>query len=103
MPISPRNSPAIVAYLLREARPTHLLVSEDAVMQDLASKALDILLDEDKPIRIPMPIYGDLYTERLDFQPLPPRARSLTASRIIMHSSGKIQYYLHSLLLIPPA
>ncbi len=88
MPMSPRNSATNVAYLLREMRPSHLLVSDDAMMLKLARTSLHIMEEHERPIIISMPTYETMYHTVAEFRPLPPRQRDILATRIILHSSG---------------
>ncbi|KAF8905645.1 hypothetical protein CPB85DRAFT_1315335 [Mucidula mucida] len=78
-PISPRNSPAAIAHLLRTTRPSHLF-------------SMTLLDENDKPIVAAMPVYDEIYTGEQKFQELPPRPRDLSATRIVAHSSGSTSF-----------
>ncbi|KAF9034495.1 acetyl-CoA synthetase-like protein [Hymenopellis radicata] len=91
-PISPRNSPAAIAHLLKTTRPSHLFISSDTPMQELMAESMALLEENDKPIVAAMPVYEDIYTGEREFQELPPKPRDLSATRIVAHSSGSTSF-----------
>ncbi|KAK0205437.1 acetyl-CoA synthetase-like protein [Desarmillaria ectypa] len=90
--LSPRNSPAALAHLLRTTKPTHLFVSEDGSLQELARDSFKFLEDGHIPVIASMPFYEDLYIDDGSFIRLPPRERNLNARTVVAHSSGSTSF-----------
>ncbi|KAK0469076.1 acetyl-CoA synthetase-like protein [Desarmillaria tabescens] len=90
--LSPRNSPAALAHLLKTTKPTHLFVSEDASLLELARDSFKLLDDGHVPVIAPMPSYENLYIEDESFTRLPPRGRDLNARTVVAHSSGSTSF-----------
>ena len=86
--ISPRNSPPAVAHLLTKTNASHLFVSPEPSLQELAQSALRSL-ERDVPPICAMPTYGEIYKPDAEFVPLPPRRKDYDATRVIVHSSGR--------------
>lgn len=89
--ISPRNPPPAIAHLLSKVRASHILVSSEVPIQELARNAIRALADGATPIILPMPTFEDIFIPGAMFVPLPPRHRDLTTTRIVVHSSGTCQ------------
>lgn len=89
--ISPRNSSPAVAHLLSRVRPSHILVSTEAPIRDLARSAV-LELNQSAPTICSMPTYEDIYIPGSSFLPLPPRRHDFSATRVIVHSSGSAHY-----------
>ncbi len=104
-PISPRNSPAAIAYLLKTANVKHLIVGQEKNFQTLAEISLTHL-QGNKPQIHPMPRFEELYmpdSDR-DFVPLSYKKPDLNETSIILHSSGSTAFpkpipWSHSFLL----
>ncbi len=88
--LSPRNSPAALAHLLRTTKPTHLFISADASLLELAKDTFKLLEGGHIPVIAPMPSYEDLYIKAGSFIQLPPRERDMNARTVVAHSSGKL-------------
>lgn len=89
--ISPRNSTPAVTHLLSKIQPSHILVSLDTPMQELARNAINTL-HVHIPIVLPMLVYEEIFIPGMAHIPLLPRRRDLSAARIIAHSSGMCLY-----------
>lgn len=94
--ISPRNSPLAIAHLLSKVPSSHILVSPEVPIQELARDAIRALGDGAAPIILSMPTFEDVFIPGVAFVPLPPRRRDLTATRIVLHSSGTCHRLLSS-------
>ncbi|KAG7442861.1 acetyl-CoA synthetase-like protein [Guyanagaster necrorhizus] len=90
--LSPRNSPAALAHLLRTTEPTHLFVSADASLLELARDSFKFLDGSHVPEIAYMPSYEDLYIKNGSFIRLPPRGQDLTTRTVIAHSSGSTSF-----------
>ncbi|KAH7886572.1 acetyl-CoA synthetase-like protein [Phlebopus sp. FC_14] len=90
-PISPRNSPAAVAHLLREARVSSILVSDDQPSRDLTIKALELLTGKIPKIHA-MPCFRQLYIGNRTFERLPAQIRDFNDLTMIVHSSGSTSF-----------
>ena len=93
--ISTRNAPSAVADMLKRTGATHLFVSPDLPMSELADGALKLLADDGVQVgRLPMPSFGDLFPEVPDENSLYekaaefPTSYNVKAFNVIMHSSG---------------
>ena len=92
-PISPRNSPAAVADLLRKTKTAHIMVSQDA---HIVAVVRDALAELDYTVsQHPMPRFEDLYpagalhdTEEVDDDALEGPAYDAESPALILHSSG---------------
>ena len=100
-PISPRNSPAVVAHLLSKVNVAHVLVGRDKLMQDLAREALNLMRAQYPHSTIPttsnMPTFEDHFQAR-DQDALESKCNvhnihhdlnSETTVVLYLHSSGK--------------
>lgn len=92
-PISPRNSPAAIAHLLKAADVKILIVGQEKNFQTLAEVSLG-LMHENKPRIHQMPKFEDLYLSDSDknFVPLSFRKPDLNETSIILHSSGSTAF-----------
>ncbi|KAJ6600965.1 hypothetical protein DFH09DRAFT_969448 [Mycena vulgaris] len=90
-PLSTRNSDIAIAHLIAESGVKYLLVSQDAHMQEIASKANTILHSKNFHINIvPIPTYEEISTdEHSNLDALPP-VQTIDDERVIIiaHSSG---------------
>ncbi|KAI0050788.1 acetyl-CoA synthetase-like protein [Auriscalpium vulgare] len=94
-PISPRNSPAAVAHLMRSSHIIQLFVSNDSAMQTIASEALEILKKESTYVELlPMILYADVASGRSDGMDTSPYARPLKLENemCLLHSSGSSSF-----------
>ncbi|KAI0050801.1 acetyl-CoA synthetase-like protein [Auriscalpium vulgare] len=94
-PISPRNSPAAVAHLIRSSHIIQLFVSNDSAMQTIATEALDILKQEGTYVELlPMILYTDVASGRSDGMDTSPYARPLKLENdmCLLHSSGSSSF-----------
>ena len=94
-PISPRNSAAALAHLLKKAGVGHILIGQEPAMQKLVASAFKILKEHNDllPAVSPMPVFEDLYPHEPDhmWEPLPALEKaSPTDPAIIIHSSGTV-------------
>ncbi|SJL10486.1 uncharacterized protein ARMOST_13872 [Armillaria ostoyae] len=90
--LSPRNSPAALAHLLRTTKPTHLFISADASLLELAKDSFKLLEGGHVPVIASMPSYEDLYIKDGSFIRLPPRERDMNARTVVAHSSGSTSF-----------
>ena len=98
-PISPRNSAAAVAQLMRDTNTSQIYTNPDTANHRLALSAIEILAkDGINPGVLPAPHYEDLFNES-DCEG--PQAVKLDSSSyaLILHSSGKTP--VSSLLTAP--
>ncbi|KAJ7803408.1 hypothetical protein B0H14DRAFT_2463681 [Mycena olivaceomarginata] len=93
-PLSPRNSDAAVAHLLRSTSCTHIFVGADPSMQKLAGAAHSRLLDLGGDLKImPLPTFKDIFEPSSTPQALLPiRTAKLEDPIVIMHSSGSTAF-----------
>ncbi|TFY54516.1 hypothetical protein EVJ58_g8816 [Rhodofomes roseus] len=98
-PISTRNSPAAVAYLLEKTNAQHVLVGLDQAMQDLARDAFEILKSQSQfatvPGTSPMPVFSDLYGADIAdvaVEDVPYEQRGLEERTFLLHSSGSTAF-----------
>ncbi len=92
-PISPRNSPAAIAHLLKTANVKQLIVGQEKNFQTLAEISLTHL-QGDKPQIHAMPSFEELYLpdSDKDFVPLSHKKPDLNETSIILHSSGSTAF-----------
>jgi acyl-CoA synthetase (AMP-forming)/AMP-acid ligase II len=94
-PISPRNSPAAIAHLLKQTGAVQLFVSSDPALQGLASTSIQLLQTNEEPHSVQiyeMPIFEDLFpaeSAKSSVKQFPPRHFDMEAPALILHSSGK--------------
>ncbi|KAJ6472708.1 hypothetical protein C8R47DRAFT_1295530, partial [Mycena vitilis] len=99
-PISPRNSPAAIAHLIRKAEVKHLLIGHEAAMSDLANNAIRILKEEYPVAVVPdvslVPLFDELFLpasrNRISPEDLPYENMGSDAIACIMHSSGSTAF-----------
>lgn len=89
-PIFSENSAPAVAHLLKNTRASHILVSSELIMQEVAKNALLTMDPSDVPKMCPMPAYEDIFSSGSQFSPLPSRRKDYSVTRIIVHSSGML-------------
>lgn len=92
-PISTRNSPAAVIYLLEKTGANYLLVGREDSHQTLAASSLE-LLKTTKPKTFPMFTFGDVYNDDVEeddvviHRPRP----AMEDTAVILHSSGSTAF-----------
>ena len=89
--ISPRNSPAAVADLLRQSECNVLLVSSEPSILELSKLSLEQLPSGETPrIVMDAPSYEDLYKAAGEtFESLPPYVDAgMDSTALMLHSSG---------------
>ncbi|KAG7443762.1 NRPS-like enzyme [Guyanagaster necrorhizus] len=95
-PISPRNSAAAVAHLIKSTDSKHLIVSQDPSLQKVADTVCHQFWETeggDKITTIPMPCFSDLFsTKPGTCEPLPPVHPDWSQTAFIMHSSGTTRF-----------
>ncbi|KAF7798676.1 hypothetical protein EIP86_009900 [Pleurotus ostreatoroseus] len=95
-PISPRNSPAAIAYLLSKMGAMYIFVGSEDALQDLAAAAFRNLSDSKNrvPIQAQFPTFADAYEAGIDdpFEPLPPLQFEWNDPLVILHSSGSTAF-----------
>ncbi|KAK0485452.1 NRPS-like enzyme [Armillaria luteobubalina] len=95
-PISPRNSTAAVAHLLKSTNSRHLVVGQDVSLQKVAHTVRHQLWEADvdnKITTIPMPRFSDLFsTKPGSYEPLPPVHPDWSQTALILHSSGTTRF-----------
>lgn len=101
-PLSPRNSAEVVAELLIKSNTTHIIVSSDSGMQNLAAASAK-LLDHGREIPAhTAPTFDDLYpgsgAGKLEVMKIHAANLSLDAPCAILHSSGTACLSLSDLL-----
>lgn len=103
-PISPCNSPATVAHLIKSVSVHYVLVGRDKSIVDIANRALKVLKANTTPQAIgppkliEMPIFQDLFLDSTDdIEPLIYECQDDDKIVLYMHSSGrnKTLLYLH--------
>jgi hypothetical protein len=92
--ISPRNSPAAIAHLLRATGTNHLFVGHEQALQDLASASLQALKITHADFLLPTtsapPLFEELYRGADEpFEPLPLYRGEMSTASFILHSSGE--------------
>lgn len=95
LPISPRNSPAAVAHLLRKANVAHVLVGPENALQGLIASSLALLDGEEdlKPSISVIPAFDQVYRPDSEpFEPLDPGKFKLENAAVILHSSGSTAF-----------
>ncbi|KAJ7153563.1 hypothetical protein C8R43DRAFT_885444 [Mycena crocata] len=93
-PISPRNSDAIVAHLIRSANCSHVFVSADIAMQRLAGAAASRIQELGGSVTImPLPKFEEIFALSTVPELLPHMPKlSLDAPAVILHSSGSTAF-----------
>lgn len=95
-PISPRNSAAAVAHLLKSTNCRHLALGQDVSLQKVADTVCHQFWEADvdnKITTIPMPRFNDLFsTKPGSYEPLPPVRPDWSQTALIMHSSGTTRF-----------
>ncbi|KAJ6483684.1 hypothetical protein DFH09DRAFT_1211912 [Mycena vulgaris] len=93
-PLSPRNSDAAVAHLLRSTSCAHIFVSADPSMQKLAGAAQSKLLDLGRDLKImSLPTFEDLFEpSSVPETVFPIKTAALDDPIVIMHSSGSTAF-----------
>ena len=95
--VSTRNAPSAVADMVKRTKATHLVVSPDVPMSEMADEAIELLAADGVEIRrLGMPSFGDLFPEVPDKGSLYekevelPTGYNVKAFSLIMHSSGTL-------------
>ncbi|KAJ7245422.1 hypothetical protein C8J57DRAFT_1361868 [Mycena rebaudengoi] len=99
-PISPRNSPSAVAYLIDRVGVNYLLIGHEPAMLDLSTNAVNILKEQYPCTAVPdvshVPLFEDLFLsdpERtLGPEDIPYEYSGPDAPAIILHSSGSTAF-----------
>lgn len=95
-PISPRNSAAAVAHLLKSTNCRHLVLGQDVSLQKVADTVCHQFWEADvdnKITTIPMPHFSDFFsTKPGSYEPLPPVHPDWSQTALIMHSSGTTRF-----------
>ncbi|KAI0320589.1 acetyl-CoA synthetase-like protein [Amylostereum chailletii] len=92
-PLSPRNSPAAVAHLLKVTSVTHAFIGQDPATQALANEAIAMLgVENINIIKLPMPRFDDIYNDTQDFYDVRLRALDKNMISFIFHSSGSTDF-----------
>jgi len=91
-PISPRNSAAAVAHLIRGANISHILVGAEKILEQLANESLELLQSVEKPSLHPMPTFDDIFRCKEEFVPLSLRRPNIHDPGVILHSSGSTAF-----------
>ncbi|THU87157.1 acetyl-CoA synthetase-like protein [Dendrothele bispora CBS 962.96] len=98
-PISPRNSPQAVAYLIQKVGVKHMLVGFDQSMQELMERSVEFLKteygyrDDQIPATSMMPLFEDLYLENGLDRGIEKIREEIPLKR---QQPQDIQFYLHS-------
>lgn len=92
-PISPRNSPAAIAHLVKTAKVSHLVVGQEKNFQALVEASV-ALMDGEKPKQHIIPRFDELYLPNSaeSFVPLSFRKPGHDEVGIILHSSGSTAF-----------
>lgn len=94
IPLSPRNSPAAVAHLVKSVGVRCIIVGREQSMSDLANESLHALKTEydaqiAQPQLLPMPHFEDLFRDTGDnFATLPSVLEGPDDILVYLHSSG---------------
>lgn len=99
VPISPRNSVSAVANLLSNAQPSHVLVSTELPIRELAESAIRQFKGPTPPVLVDMPKFDDIYVQDGKSESLPPRKADWSRVRLISHSSGMTELAENGALL----
>ncbi|KAJ7193924.1 hypothetical protein GGX14DRAFT_378403 [Mycena pura] len=98
-PISPRNSPSAVAYLISKAGVSHLLIGHEPAMARLAEDAVRVLQKDYPPMVIPDISYVPLFEDLFNIGDAPVKPETLPfeyngpdATAFIAHSSGSTAF-----------
>lgn len=93
-PISPRNNPPAIAHLLKKTSTTRLFVSQEPVIQSLASASIELFKKDGDGQSITVyetPIFEDLFLasgSEASFEWFPSQHFNMEAPALILHSSG---------------
>ncbi|KAJ7233038.1 hypothetical protein C8J57DRAFT_1090832 [Mycena rebaudengoi] len=95
-PISPRNSPSAVAYLIDKVGVNYLLIGHEPTMQDISANAIQILKDQYPGTAVPdvsyVPLFEDLFLPQsegsLAPEDIPYEYHGPDAPALVIHSSG---------------
>lgn len=104
--ISPRNAPDAVAHLLLNVQATALFVSSEAVLQNNAKRALELISTSEEYSSLttisihPMTVFEDIYPTypEADVKYFPVIEYDLDSPACIFHSSGEIALILFIVL-----
>ncbi|KAJ3928039.1 MAG: hypothetical protein NXY57DRAFT_1064096 [Lentinula lateritia] len=89
-PISPRFSPEIIAHIINDVKPTHVLVNLER--KEAVDQIMALVNPEHRPSVFPMPSYHNII--RGDFYEIPNKhQRSVDEPALIIHSSGSTSRY----------
>jgi hypothetical protein len=96
-PISPRNSPSAVAYLIDKVGVNYLLIGHEPTMQDLSANAIQILKNQYPGTAVPdvsyVPLFEDLFLPQsegsLAPEDIPYEYHGPDAPAMVIHSSGE--------------
>ncbi|KZT73709.1 acetyl-CoA synthetase-like protein [Daedalea quercina L-15889] len=98
-PISTRNSPAAIAYLLEKTSVQHLFVGLEQAIQTLTADTIEVLKSQHPsatvPTTSPMPVFGDLYgkeVENVAVENVPYEHPGLDKRSFLLHSSGSTAF-----------
>ncbi|GJE93572.1 acetyl-CoA synthetase-like protein [Phanerochaete sordida] len=95
-PISPRNSAAAIAHLLKKAQVDYVFLGREPAMQEVYAEAIKILQAEGQsiPPDSPMLFFDELYTGVRDASVLLPPMESYNFkdTALILHSSGSTAF-----------
>lgn len=89
--ISNKNSPAVIAHLLKATGSSAIMVSSDASTRNLVEEALQMMEQHEKIPILDAVTYPDVFPgEYSKFEPLPPLPDDIMDMvAIIAHSSGE--------------
>ena len=88
-PLSIRNSAAATTFLLKDANVSHLFISSDRSMQNLAEAAMKGLSSDISVKTHPMPVFEDLFPAGNSEEVSEPCADiNMHDTAMILHSSG---------------
>ncbi|KAK0184796.1 NRPS-like enzyme [Armillaria mellea] len=95
-PISTRNPVDAIVHLIKSTGVKHLIVSQDASLQNTAAIVCQQLWEadgNDKLTTIPMPHFDDLFSGKSgSYEPLPPIRPDWSQTALIIHSSGSTRF-----------
>lgn len=90
-PLSPRESPEAIAYLLSEGKADYIVVSPEAALQKLAEAAISLLNEHRRPKKADTPNFTQLFPN-VGFDPglpfIPSAKQDMEGVAAIYHSSG---------------
>ncbi|KIJ64864.1 hypothetical protein HYDPIDRAFT_132032 [Hydnomerulius pinastri MD-312] len=91
-PISPGNSPAAIAHLLKTTGVSNVFVSDDQATRDLVDMTFKELTSEPVVWSHSMPSFEEIYASGQPADPLPERDYDFDATMVIVHSSGSTSF-----------